>query len=389
MDEKFQGRTWIEIDLDTIADNYREAVALCQHGAKVCCVIKSNAYGHGAVTVAKALYAAGCRDFAVSCIREALELRQSGLKGDILVMGLCEKDWLPKALKADIVLTVADVKGGQEASEAAAALGIPARIHLKVDTGMHRLGFEPKDIQGMLAVCRLAGVRVEGIYSHLALVGLEPDTLQHDRLINAVHALEAEGITGLAVHLCDSIGMVRYPQWQYRQVRTGAMLFGVRPSRSAHMPFQCRRALVFKTTVAQIHDVPRGDTVGYSDDQPMLRDSRIATLCAGYGDGYPRGLSNIAEVEIRGQRAKVCGLVCMDQMMVDVTDIPGVQAGDEVILLGGNITYEEYADWMHSNRNEAITILSRRPLRVYKQRGEIVKIEDQLYKEDMCNGSDE
>ncbi|MBQ8536474.1 MAG: alanine racemase [Clostridia bacterium] len=383
MNTKFSGRTWIEIDLDAIAANYKEALSLCREGARVCCVLKSNAYGHGAVTVARALYEAGCRHFAVSCVREALELRQSGLEGDILVMGLCEKEWLEKAIKGHIVLTVADVKGGQDASTAADALGMKARIHLKVDTGMHRLGFEPEDAEGMLAVCRMVGNQVEGIYSHLALVGSEPDTLQHERLLQAVHALEREGVKNLEIHLCDSIGMVRYPQWQYSRVRTGAMLFGVRPSRTAHMPFQCRRALVFKTTIAQIHHVPKGDTVGYSDDEPMLRDSRIATLCAGYGDGYPRGLSNIAEVEIHGQRAKVCGLVCMDQMMVDITDIPGVQAGDEAVLLGGNITYEEYADWMRSNRNEAITILSRRPLRVYKQGGQIVKIEDQLYKEDM------
>jgi len=382
MNEKLIGRTWIEIDLDTVTANYLEAKRLCANGAKVTCVIKSNAYGHGAVTIAQALYEAGCRDFAVSCVREALELRQSGLKGDILVMGLCEKEWLEKAIEGDIILTVADCKGGEEASEAALKLGKNARIHLKVDTGMHRLGFAPDDIAGMVKVCGMHGNRVEGVFSHLALVGFDYDTLQYQRLMSAVNALKVKGIDGLQVHLCDSIGMVRYPEWQMDRVRTGAMLFGVRPSRTAHMPFECKRALVFKTTVAQVHDVPKGEFVGYSDDQPMKRDSRIATLCAGYGDGYPRGLSNIAQVEIRGKRVPVCGLVCMDQMMADVTDIPEVKPGDETVLLGGGISYEEYADWMHSNRNEAITILSRRPLRVYKRNGQIVKIEDQLVKEE-------
>jgi len=382
MNERLIGRTWIEIDLDTIIDNYFEAKRLCAPGVKVTCVIKSNAYGHGAVTIAQALSEAGCRDFAVSCVREALELRQSGLEGDILVMGLCEKEWLPKALEADIVLTVADLKGGQETSSAAVKMGKAARIHLKVDTGMHRLGFNPEDIQGMSSVCQMPGIQVEGIFSHLALVGEAHDTLQYQRLMSSVNALRQSGVDSLEVHLCDSIGMVRYPQWQMDRVRTGAMLFGVRPYRTSHMYFECRRALEFKTTVAQVHRVPRGEFVGYSDDQPMERDSSIATLCAGYGDGYPRGLSNIAQVEIKGKRAPVCGLVCMDQMMVDVTDIPNVQPGDEVTLLGGGISYEEYADWMRSNRNEAITILSRRPLRVYKKNGSVVKIEDQLCKED-------
>lgn len=383
MNEQFIGRTWIEIDLDTVIDNYLEAKRLCHQGTKVTCVIKSNAYGHGAVTIAEALYKAGCRDFAVSCIREALELRQSGLEGDILVMGLCEKEWLKKAINANVVMTVADLQGAQEISEAAQTLQTQARVHLKVDTGMHRLGFAPEDLDGMAQVCRMPCVKVEGIFSHLALVGEDHDTLQYQRLNNAVEGLRQSGIRGLEVHLCDSIGMVRYPDWQMDRVRTGAMLFGVRPNRTLHMPFECKRALVFKTTVAQIHDVPAGDFVGYSDDQPMERDSRIATLCAGYGDGYPRGLSNIAQVEIRGKRAPVCGLVCMDQMMADVTDIPDVQPGDEVILLGGSISYEEYADWMHSNRNEAITILSRRPVRVYYQNGKIVKTEDHLCKEEM------
>lgn len=386
MPEAFSGHAWIEIDLNQIIANYREALALCAGGAKVCCVIKSNAYGHGAVTIARALYEAGCRDFGVSGVREALELRQKGIQGDILVMGLCEAEWLPRAIAQDIILTVADEAGGRAAAEAALALGRTARVHLKVDTGMHRLGFIPGDVGGMLAVCRMAGLKVEGIFSHLALIDSAHDEVQHQRLMEAVAGLAREGVERLEIHLCDSIGMVRYPQWQYGRVRTGALLFGVRPYRSEHLPFQCGEALVFKTRIAQIHRVPRGEAVGYSGDAPMERDSRIATLCAGYGDGYPRCLSNVAQVIIRGKRAPVCGLVCMDQMMADVTDIPEAAPGDEVVLLGGGISYDEYARWMRSNRNEAITLLSRRPQRVYHRGGRIVKVEDLLLEGEENNG---
>jgi len=374
----FQGRTWIEIDLDKIISNYEQSKALCVNGAKVCAVLKSNAYGHGAVTVAQHLQQAGCDDFAVSCIREALELRHNGISGSILVMGLCEGNWYEQALQAQIIFTIASVEEAKRLSQTAVQFGLTAEVHLKVDTGMHRLGFEAEDYAGMLETCRMPGIQVSGIYSHLALHNEKADIIQHDRLVRAADYLKAQGIEKLDVHLCDSIGMVRYPQWQYSRVRTGAMLFGVRPSRTDHIPFACQQALTFKTTVAQVRKVAKGECIGYSDDAPLQRDSMIATLCAGYGDGYPRCLSNVASVAIKGQRAPVCGLVCMDQMMVDVTEIDGVKPGDEVTLLGGDISYAEYADWMHSNRNEAITILSRRPIRVYYRNGDIVKTEDLL-----------
>ena len=380
MAHPFYRRTWIEIDLDKLIENYRTAQSLTK--AEVTCVLKSNAYGHGAVSIAKALQAAGCYSFAVSCAREAIELREAGILGEILIMGLTEAEMLPRVLPHRCILTVASCEDILECQKAAEATGCPVCVHLKIDTGMHRLGFEPdaqvaKEIADTLAQC--PSVHAEELFSHLALTTPERDAEQYARLAFMRDALTEAGKPFEDMHICDSIGLVRYPEWHGRRVRVGAMLYGVRPSRSQHMSFKCHETVVFKTTISQIHTVKAGDFVGYSDDQPLRHDARIATLCAGYGDGYPRCLSNgKGKVLIRGKRAPVEGLVCMDQMMVDVTDIPDAAPGDEVILLGAGITYDEYAEWAGTNRNECITILSRRPVRVYIQNGKITCVDDGL-----------
>ena len=380
MQTSFLRRTWAEIDLDGIVHNYKEACRLCKPGTKVTCVLKSNAYGHGAVEVARALSEAGAVSFAVSCAREAFELRKVGIGQELFVMTVTEEEALVEAVRQDIQLTVASLNQAILVDHAAAKAGGEGIVHIKVDTGMHRLGFVPglQAVDDILAIGKLSHIRVQGLYSHLALTNRERDEKQHSLLKGMYDALAGQGMHIPELHLCDSIGLIRYPQWQYDRVRTGALLFGVRPMGSEHMDFDCRETLCMKTVVAQVTDVSAGETVGYDSDSPLARDSRVATLCAGYGDGYPRCMSRVASVLVRGMPARVLGLVCMDQMMVDVTDIPGVREGDEAVLLGGGIGYMQYAAWARTNRNEAITILSRRPLRVYMKNGRVVKVLDYL-----------
>lgn len=383
MEPSFSHRSWLEIDLTKLRCNYRTACSLTE--ARVTCVVKSNAYGHGAVRVAQALQEEGCASFAVSCAREALELRRNGIGCEVLVMGLCEPDQLDACVAQGITLTVASVQDLQAVESAASARGRKTTVHLKVNTGFHRLGFDcTPQAADAIAACipALHHVQVEGLYSHLGLINRERDRMQHQNLMAMQRLLASRGITPQDVHLCDSIGLVRYPEWHHSRVRVGAMLFGVRPARTEHMPYRCLETLTFHTQVAQVHQVAAGEIVGYGDDEVLARDSRIATLCVGYGDGYPRHLSNGAgKVLIRGRIAPVVGLVCMDQMMVDVTDLPQVQPGDDVVLLGGGIDYMTYADWCHTNRNECITMLSRRPVRVYQENGHVVTILDSLLEE--------
>lgn len=384
MTEPFLKRTWIDIDLDKLTANYRTACRLAPN-ALVTCVIKSNAYGHGAVRVAQALQQAGCISFAVSCAREALELRKHGVSGEILVMGLTEKAILPQVIREDITLTAGSVQDILNIEEAAAVLNRPVSVQLKADTGFHRLGVacaEEMADEIAQAAAALRFAKLEGLFSHLGLVTQERDVMQHDRLMRMHGWLKQRGVMLKDVHICDSIGLVRYPEWHHSRVRVGAMLFGVRPSRSEHMPFEDHETLVFRTAVSRIHEVKAGEVVGYGDDMFLDYDARIATLCVGYGDGYPRCLSNgRGKVWLHGKLAQVVGLVCMDQMMVDVTNIPEAQEGDTVDLLGGGIPYMTYADWANTNRNEAITILSRRPVRVYRQGGRIATILDSMLDE--------
>lgn len=383
LDKAFSGRSWIEIDLDRVKSNYRAACSLTR--ARVTCVVKSNAYGHGAARIAQALQEAGCDSFAVSCGREALELRQNGIGGELLVMGLAETCELPGLIAQGVTLTAASVNDLLAAEEAAKRVGRGAEIQLKIDTGFHRLGFEcTEKAAEEIAACAagLSMVRVGGLFSHLGLIEPARDALQHERLMQMRGWLEQHGLPIEDVHICDSIGLARYPLWHHSRVRVGAMLFGVRPYRTEHMPFTCLETLTFHTMVAQVHTVEKGEVVGYGDEMILQRDSRIATLCVGYGDGYPRSLSNgVGKVLIGGRLAPVVGLVCMDQMMVDVTDIPDVRAGDDAVLLGGGIDYATYADWCRTNRNECITILSRRPVRVYTGGGRVVTVLDGMLNE--------
>ncbi|MBQ8162115.1 MAG: alanine racemase [Clostridia bacterium] len=374
-------RTWIEIDADKLRANYRTAKNLCS--SRVMAVLKANAYGHGAVEVARILSEEKCRHFAVSCAREALELRANHIIGDILVMGRAEKELIPELIRQDIIMTAASEEDFDEIQAATEKAHMCARAHLKLDTGFHRLGFACTE-ENILPLAMLIAdhwsVHVEAMYSHLGLINRERDIEQFDRLMWMKAELESRYKVNLpTLHICDSIGLCRYPDWHLSYCRVGAFLYGVRPSGTKDMPFGCEETVTFMTHVAQIHRVQRGEPVGYSDDMVLERDSLIATLPAGYGDGYPRHLSNgRGQVLIRGRRAPVVGLVCMDQMMVDVTDIPECEAGDEVVLLGGGISYDEYADWCETNRNECISILSRRPVRLYIEKGQVRRREDSL-----------
>ena len=386
-------RTWIDIDLDKLAANYRTACGMTD--SLVTCVIKANAYGHGAVRVARCLAEAGCGSFGVSCAREALELRQAGVGGEILVMGATEPPMLDRAVEADLTLTAASLEDVRAIEEAAAGRHRTVNAHIKVNTGFHRLGFEatPENARAIAGLAKgLRWARLTGLFSHLGLIDkardtrqaliLPRDTRQYECLTRFHGWLREAGLDISDVHLCDSIGLVRYPEWHLSRVRVGALLFGARPYHSEHLPFALNETLAFRAAVAQVRDVAAGEIVGYGDDMPLTRDSRIATLCVGYGDGYPRHLSNgKGKAYIRGQMAPVVGLVCMDQMMVDVTDIPGVSVGDAADLLGGGISYDDMARWAGTNRNECLTILSRRPVRVYWQGGRVVTVEDELLRE--------
>lgn len=375
--EEAVSRCWAEVDLTRLKQNYHNALHHLKPGVQLICVLKADAYGLGAPMVAQCLAQEGQRMFAVASYNEAAELRRAVPAAEVLILGLCGEGQLIRAIREGMLLTVFSAQYARTVIHAAQQAGVSARVHIKVETGLNRIGFPAADAADAVAdMLKTGAVTLEGLFTHLALRDRESDLHQLARMHACLAQLHGRGIHVPMVHALDSIGMVRYPELQMDAIRTGAWLYGVYPRGYAH-PEESALALTVKTRIAQIHQVQAGECLGYDETHPLRRDSRIATLSAGYIDGYPR-LNSTGEVEIRGRRAPVVGLVCMDQMMVDVTDIPDAQEGDEVILLGGGIGVDEYAAWGGLNRNESLARTGKRVPRVYLENGAVTAIVDAL-----------
>jgi len=371
--EEAVSRCWAEVDLSQLVTNYDNALSHLEGKASLICVLKADAYGLGAQAVASRLWREGQRFFAVASYNEAAQIRRSLPEAEVMILGLCGERQLELAIEAGMLLTVFSEQYAQKVMAAAQRTGRPARVHVKLETGLNRIGLNPGTAADAVVRMRESGViALEGLFTHLALRNAQSDRRQIDLLTACRDELAARGIVIPMTHALDSIGMVRYPQDHLDAVRIGAWLYGVYPRGYAH-PEESRLALTVKTRIAQLHRVQAGECLGYDESHPLARDSVIATLSAGYIDGYPRQNSK-GEVEIRGRRAPVVGLVCMDQMMVDVTDIPEAQEGDEVILFGGGIGVDEYAGWANLNRNESLARTGKRVPRVYIENGQIVGV---------------
>ena len=375
--EEAISRCWAEVDLTQLVANYRNALAHLKGGTQLICVLKADAYGLGAKQVAQRLWQEGQKLFAVASYNEAEQIRRVLPQSEVLVLGLCGQAQLEKAIEAGMLLTVFSEKYASAVIAAAKSVGKPARVHAKIETGLNRIGLDPEHAADVVAHMHASGmIALEGLFTHLALRDRASDMGQL-ALIKGVHgALLERGIRIPMVHALDSIGMVRYPEEHMDAVRTGAWLYGVYPRGYAH-PEESRLAITVKARIAQLHRVSAGECLGYDESHPVQRESIVATLSCGYIDGYPR-LNSCGEVEIRGRRAPVVGLVCMDQMMVDVTDIPEAQEGDEVILIGGSIGVDEYAQWGKLNRNESLARTGRRVPRVYIENGEVVEVTEAM-----------
>ncbi|MBR1585012.1 MAG: alanine racemase [Clostridia bacterium] len=367
-------RAWAEVDEDALLHNYRLARSLCGEGVRFICVVKANAYGLGLDRTVRTLHEAGADWFSVAAPEEALIVRRALPDASILLMSPAEESYLPTLIQKNISLTVGTVEDARKASEAAARAGRNARVHIKLDTGLHRLGFT--DADEALRVKDLPSLTFEAIYSHMALRGGNQSVEQEALFTALADAIEAGGLRVPMRHLLDSIGLTRYPQWQMQGVRVGAFLYGNIPPAWDRYP-EGKNVVAFKSRVTRVAWARKGDGVGY-DDTPLERDTLVATLPVGYIDGYPRVLSHVAQVSVNGRRAPVLGLICMDQMMIDVTDIPSVRQGDVVTLLGGDISLREYAAWGHLNRNECLGILGRRVPRIYLRGGQPVRIEAEM-----------
>lgn len=372
--DRARARVWMEIDEDALLANYHLARSLCSPDTAFICVVKADAYGLGLTRTVQTLRSAGAVWFAVATPEEALQARKAAVDAHVLLMGPADSSYLPLLIRHRISLTINSMEDGFAASRAAASCGCRARVHIKLDTGLHRLGFT--DAADALPLKRLPGLEFEGIYSHLALRSPEQSRKQYDLFLAQCQMLAHAGLRPPMRHLLDSIGLTRFPDWQMDGVRIGAFLYGNVPIRWNRFS-EGKSVVTVKARVTRVDWADAGEGVGY-DDAPLSRKTRIATLAVGYVDGYPRVLSGKSSVLLHGKPAPVLGLICMDQMMVDVTEIPEASQGDAAILLGDGVPLQDYAAQGSLNRNECLAAWNRRVPRIYLRAGKIVALSAEM-----------
>ena len=343
--------TWVEIDLEAVAENVSAALEIVGPQVALCAVLKADGYGHGAVGVARTALNNGAAMLAVACLAEAVTLRRAGIDAPILVLGYTPPWQARDTLRHDVTATVFDLDGGHAFSQAAADLNRLATLHVKVDTGMGRLGLLPAQTSSFVGqLAALPGVQVAGIFSHFSVAdSTDPSHQAHtDSQLAAFEAvlaqLRAEGLCPPLVHMANSAATLVRPASYFDMVRLGIALYGLQPSLDVPLPPQFRPALRWKTQVAQVKTLPAGAPVSYGNTWRSQRETRLAVIPVGYADGFRRGPEHWGFVLLRGQRVPIVGRVTMDQTMVDVSDIPGVRQGDEVVLIGRQGDLEITAD---------------------------------------------
>ncbi len=330
--------SWVEIDLAALRHNFQQVRRRINPETRILGVVKSDAYGHGMVPVARELEAMGCHFLAVSKYWEAAELREAGLRLPVLVLLGVEPHEMQDAIRKEMRPVLYRLDHARMLSKAASALGKRAIVHVKVDTGMGRLGVPLEDLPPFLNLVReLPELSVEGILSHFAVADEADKTysLQQLRRFREVLTLFREyGFSPLYAHISNSAGLLDFPEAQFQLVRPGIMLYGSPPSQELLHPVALEPVMALKAKVIQIKKVPQGQPIGYGRTFTTRRPSIIATLPVGYDDGYPRLMSNQGAVLLGGQRAPIVGRVSMNMITVDVTDLDRVREDDEAVLLG-------------------------------------------------------
>ena len=371
--------TYVEIDLDAISANFDAIRA--KAGVQVMAIVKADAYGHGAVQIAR-LLDSKCSFFGVSSIAEALELRQAGLTKPILILGYTPVEAFRLVLGQDIRPAIFRLDDGIALSKLAQKHGVILPFHFAVDTGMSRLGFQATEESADICaeIAHLPGIVAEGLFSHFATADSADLTRAQEqarRFADFDRMLQERGVKIPLRHLDNSAGLMNFSN-HYEMVRSGIVTYGMYPSDEVDPQLlNLKPALQWRSRVTHIKMLPPGREISYGGTFVTTRKTRVATVPVGYADGYRRSLSGKFYVLIRGRRAPILGRVCMDQMMVDITDVPDVKIDDPVVLVGndGNdvITVEEIAAAADSFNYEFVCGISRRVPRRYRQNGQIIK----------------
>ena len=384
MENCLQKRTWMEIDLDMVEHNYNTIKNHIPNTTNICCTIKADAYGHGAVRIGRLLDELGGFFFAVSNAEEAIQLRKAGIEKPIMVLGYSPLGVTEILAKYNVSQCVHSYEYGKALAEDARQKGVRLPIHIKIDTGMGRIGFpfrgydEDARLLEIEELCNDEVFISEGIFTHFPISddqkkGEQFTREQYAKFISVIERLEQKGITFPVKHCANSAGLVDYPEYSLDMVRAGVLFFGILPSREMkNVDFDLKHTFALKTVISHIKTVCKGESIGYSRLYTAEKDMKVATLPIGYADGFRR--SNGAKefkVYIKGKPCAILGRVCMDQTMIDVSDVDELSVGDEVTMfgIGSPVSVYDYAELHETIPHEVMCNIAMRVPRVYYRHG--------------------
>lgn len=376
--ERLGLRTWIEVDKRAIKHNYAVFRSLISKSTKLMGVVKSNAYGHNLFEFAKELEKLGTDYLAVDSVVEGIALRREGIRTPILILGYTLPEMVEKAVQNNLDITISNFDYLTQIKKL--NLNKPVRVHIKVDTGMHRHGFQEIDMGKVLKEVKDLGkkekIKIVGLYTHFAMAknpAFPKETKKQIEIFSKWRkAFERAEIKAIS-HACATSGTILFPEAHFDMVRIGIGLYGIWPSREvqafARNKFTLEPALVWKTVIGEINNIKDKESIGYDFTEKLTRGSKVAILPIGYWHGYPRALSSIGSVLIRGKQAKIVGRICMDIMMTDITGIKGVKVGDEVAIIGRDgreeISADDLASLLNGSPYELITRINPLIRRIY------------------------
>ena len=385
--DKIMRPVWAEIDLDILANNMRNIKKLAGD-KEVMAVVKADAYGHGALDVAPCLLENGASRLAVAMLTEAVELRNNNITAPIMILGYTPLYLGEELINYDIEQTIYDLDYAKELSALAISLNKKAKVHIALDTGMGRIGFLPTEesFNAIGEICSLDGLDVIGIFTHFSSSD-EKDKdytqYQFNQIYDFIDKLESEGINIPLKHASNSAAIIDLPNTYLDAVRAGIILYGYYPSNEVQKEnLSIKPALTLKARIAHVKELESGMYISYNRTFKTSRKSKIATIPIGYADGYIRTLKHEAKVIVNGQLAPIVGNICMDQFMIDVTDIDDVKSGDEVILLGESngikFNADDLAKCMNSINYEVLCLLKKRVPRAYIKNGKIIHVKNNV-----------
>ncbi len=361
-------RTWAEINLDNIIFNYNniKEKSKCK---RVMAVIKADAYGHGAVEVAKTLEEQGCDYFAIATVDEGIQLRENGVKSNILVLGYVGMENHKEALLNNLMISVSDIESAEHMNKIAKENGAVAKVHIKLDTGMTRFGFDYKTASNeVLEVSKLENLNIVGIYTHFSSADEYDKSYtekQFENFNDVVDCLENSGLKIPLKHVSNSAATLMYPEMHLDIVRCGIALYGCYPSDEVSKEVELKPSMILKTKVIRIREVEKDVSVSYGRKYTTDDKKVIGTISIGYADGFTRLLFDKANVVLNKQMVKVIGKICMDSCMIDVTNIQNVKVEDEVEIFGDVISVEDVANQMGTINYEILCMVAKRVPRIF------------------------